>query len=121
MRNIILIQKRNTLDKEDFDGNDIANKYWDKAIKHIKKMDLTFAQNDIISTVMFELKLMSMRPQTEDYNQCGIFLLMVCHDYFSPISKKDASTSAQDRFKKKLRYLSTIISCYVTKKNMMYD
>ena len=119
MRNIILIQKRNTLDKEDFDGNDIANKYWDKAIKHIKKMDLTFAHNDII-TAMFELKLMSMR-QTEDYNQCGIFLLMACLDYFSPISKKDASTSAQDRFKKKLRYLSTIISCYVTKKNMMYD
>ena len=63
-------------------------------------MDLTFAHNDII-TAMFELKLMSMR-QTEEYNQCGTLLLMNCLDYFSPIRKKDASTSAQDRFKKQI-------------------
>ena len=84
-------------------------------------LDLAFAHNDII-TAMFELKLMSM-CQTEDYNQCGIFLLMACLDYFSPISKKDASTSAQDRFKKKiaLYIYEHLLLCYKEEHDVLND
>ena len=90
---------KNILEDEDFDGEDIA-KYWDEAIKHIKKMNLSVAQKDT-QTAMFDLKLLSMRG-TEDYNQCGTLLLMDCMDYLLPIRKKDTSTKAQQKFKKKI-------------------